>query len=62
MIGSVVSMEVAPAAAMGAKRPKKRTKTGATNSAITSLIILDKSAMVPASAPLYSVIKMLERE
>lgn len=62
IIGSVVSIVVAPPAEMGAKLPNQRTSNGAANKVSISRLILASSAMVPSSAPLYSVMKMLESE
>ncbi|OKZ07875.1 MAG: hypothetical protein BHV71_04245 [Bacteroides sp. 41_26] len=62
MIGRVVSIVVAPPAEMGARRPKYLTNNGAQSRAIISRMMFDKSAIVPNSGPLYSVIKMLESE
>ena len=62
IIGSVVSIVVAPPAEMGAKLPNQRTSNGAANKVSISRLILVSSAMVPSSAPLYSVMKMLESE
>ena len=62
IMGSVVSAVVAPPTDIGASLPKYFTRTGANSKAIISLIILDKSAMVPNSAPRYSVIIILDSE
>ena len=62
MMGSVVSIVVAPPAEMGARLPNQRTSNGAKSKVIISRVILDNNAMVPNSGPLYSVIKMLDSE
>ena len=62
MMGSVVSMDVAPAAEMGANLPKYLAMSGASVRVSTSLDMLASRAMVPSSAPLYSVMIMLESE
>lgn len=62
IIGSVVSMVVAPPDEIGARLPNQRTSKGAHSKVIISREILESKAMVPNSAPLYSVIKILERE
>ncbi len=62
MMGSVVSMVVAPPTEMGASFPKYLTRNGAASKAMISRKMLDSKAIVPNSGPLYSVMKMLERE
>ena len=62
MIGNVVSMVVAPPEAIGARLPNQRTSKGAHNSVMISRKILDNKATVPNSGPLYSVIKILDKE
>jgi hypothetical protein len=62
MMGSVVSIVVAPPAEMGARFPNHRTSNGAASSVRISRLILASRAMVPNSAPLYSVMKILESE
>ncbi len=62
MIGSVVSIVVAPPAEIGDRFPNHLTIRGARSRVIISRLILDNRAIVPSSAPLYSVMKMLERE
>lgn len=62
IIGKVVSMVVAPPAAIGASFPKYFTITGAKSNVIISRRILASNAMVPNSMPLYSVIRILESE
>ncbi len=62
MMGKVVSMVVAPPDEIGARLPNQRAIKGAHNRVMISLAIFDKSAIVPNSAPLYSVMKMLESE
>lgn len=54
MMGSVVSMEVAPPAAIGANTPKNLMSSGASNKVMISLTMFDSKAIVPNSAPLYS--------
>ena len=60
--GSVVSIVVAPPTEIRASLPKYFTKKGANSRAITSRMILDRSAIVPSSAHLYSVIKILDND
>ena len=60
--GKVVSIVVAPPEQIGANFPKQRTRTAAPNKAMISRIILVVKAIVPNSAPLYSVIKILDKE
>ena len=62
IMGRVAPIVVAPPTEIGANFPKKRTRKGAASKAIISLIILDSRAIVPNSAPLYSVIIMLDNE
>ena len=62
MIGKVESMVVAPPAAMGASFPKYLTISGANSKVKISRNILASNAIVPSSIPLYSVIKMLDKE
>ena len=62
MMGSVVSMVVAPPADMGASFPIHITSNGASNRVNISRIMFDIKAMTPNSAPLYWVMKMLDRE
>ena len=62
MMGRVVSTVVAPPAAMGANGPNHRASNGASRRVRISRVILASSATVPNSAPLYSVIKIEERE
>ena len=62
MIGKVVSIVVAPPEDMGERLPNQRTISGAHNKVIISRAIFDNKATVPNSAPLYSVMKMLDRE
>ena len=61
-MGRVVSIVVAPPTEMGASFPKNFTNKGAQSKAMISRMIFQSSAMVPSSAPLYSVMKMLESE
>ena len=62
IMGRVVSMVVAPPTEMGASFPKNFTNRGAQSKAMISRMMFESSAMVPSSAPLYSVMKMLESE
>ena len=62
MMGSVVSIVVAPPDEMGARLPKHRTISGAPNKVIISRAMFESKATVPSSAPLYSVMKILESE
>mgnify|MGYP000009728946 FL=1 len=62
IIGSVVSIVVAPPAEMGARLPNQRTSNGAASRVSISRLILASRAIVPSSAPLYSVMKILESE
>ena len=52
MMGSVVSIVVAPPEDMGASRPKIRTNKGAPSKVITSRMMFAISAIVPNSGPL----------
>ena len=61
-MGRVVSMVVAPPEEIGAKFPNHRTNKGAHNNVIISRVMLESKATVPNSAPLYSVMKILDRE
>lgn len=62
IMGRVVSMVVAPPDEMGARLPNHRTMSGAHNSVMISRAMFDSKATVPSSAPLYSVMNMLESE
>ena len=62
IIGRVVSIVVAPPDDMVARFPNHLTSKGANSSVIISRDILDSKAIVPNSAPLYSVMKMLDNE
>src|SRR3712207_7417809 len=62
MIGSVVSIVVAPPAEIGARLPNQRTNRGAASNVSISLQILANNAIVPNSGPLDSVMKILESE
>ena len=62
MMGSVVSMVVAPPTLMGASLPKYLASRGAHSRVRISRQILASRAMVPSSAPRYSVMKMLDSE
>ena len=59
--GSVVSIAVAPPEAIGASFPKHLSIKGVANKVITSLKILDKSAITPKTLPLSWVINMLDK-
>ena len=62
MIGNVVSMVVAPPTLIGASLPKYFASSGAHSRVRISRQMLARRAMVPSSAPRYSVMKILERE
>ena len=62
IIGKVVSMDVTPPDEIGARGPKALVRTGDKSRVTISRMILASNAIVPSSAPLYSVMKMLERE
>ena len=62
IIGKVVSIVVAPPDEMGAKGPKRFAIKGVSRRVISSRMTLANNAMVPSSAPRYSVMKMLESE
>ena len=62
MMGSVVSMVVAPPAEMGANGPKNLTRSGAPSNVKISRMILASRATVPNSGPRYSVMRMLDNE
>ena len=62
MMGRVVSMVVAPPILIGANLPQYFANNGAHSNVNISRMIFDRRAMVPNSAPLYSVMKMLESE
>ena len=62
MMGRVVSIVVAPPDEMGARLPNQRTISGAPNKVMISRAMFDNKATVPSSAPLYSVMKILESE
>ena len=62
MIGSVVSIVVAPPEEIGARVPKTLTRSGAPRSVMISLMIFERSAIVPNSTPFISVISTLDRE
>ena len=51
IIGRVVSIEVAPPADIGARRPKIVASTGAPRRVMISRNILESNAIVPSSAP-----------
>ena len=62
MMGRVVSIVVAPPDEMGARLPNHRTISGAPNKVIISRAMFESKATVPNSAPLYSVMKILESD
>lgn len=62
IIGSVVSAVVAPPAEMGANLPNHITSKGAKSNVKSSRIMFDINAITPISAPLNSVIKILDKE
>lgn len=62
MIGSVVSIVVAPPEEIGARFPNHLTSKGAASRVIISLEMFESNAIVPNSAPLYSVMNMLDSE
>lgn len=55
IMGSVVSMEVAPPALIGARRPKYLAMSGASSRVHISRVMLDSSAIVPSSAPCIGI-------
>ena len=61
MTASVVSIEVAPPAAIGAILPKNLTKTGASKIVIISRIRLEIRAMIPRKSPSICEIITLDR-
>ena len=62
MTGSVVSAVVAPPIAMADGAPKYFISSGAISMAVSSRMILAKSAMVPSSVPFTPPIMIAERE
>ena len=62
MIGRVVSIVVAPPAEIGARLPNQRTNRGVQSKVIISRMMFDSKATVPNSAPLYSVMNILDNE
>lgn len=62
IIGNVVSIVVAPPTEIGANLPKYLTSNGAQSKAVISRMIFDNKAIVPNSAPLYSVMNILDKE
>lgn len=62
MMGSVVSIVVAPPAEIGARLPNQRTSNGAPNKVKISRVIFESNAIVPNSGPLYSVMNILDSE
>lgn len=55
-------MVVAPPDEMGANGPNRLAISGASKRVIISRMMLASKAIVPSSAPRYSVMKMLESE
>ena len=55
-------MVVAPPVDIGANGPNHFANNGVSNSVVISRIILASKAMVPSSAPRYSVMKILDSE
>ena len=55
-------MVVAPPVDIGANGPNHFANNGVSNSVVISRIILASKAMVPISAPRYSVMKILDSE
>ena len=62
IMGKVGSIVVAPPAEIGASLLKYFTNRGANSRVIISRDMFDNNAIVPNSAPLYSVIKILDNE
>ena len=62
IIGRVVSMVVAPPTEIGASLPKNLIRIGAQSRVIISRAMLASNATVPNSAPLYCVMKILDKE
>ena len=62
IMGRVVSIVVAPPTEIGARGPNHFANNGAKSKAMISRMILLINAIVPSSAPLYSVMIMLESE
>ena len=62
MMGSVVSMVVAPPRVMGASLPNHLASSGARRRVRISRMMLARRAMVPSSGPRISVMKIEERE
>ena len=61
MMGSVVSIEVAPPDAIGASLPKYFTNKGVINNVAISRDIFDIKATTPSASPLIFVIKILDK-
>jgi len=59
--GRVVSIEVAPPAAIGASLPKYLTNSGAMSNVATSLMIFDSNATTPGTLPAILLIKILDK-
>jgi hypothetical protein len=53
---------VAPPTDIVESFPKYLTRKGASKRAISSRMMFDSNAIVPSSAPLYSVMKILDNE
>lgn len=61
IIGSVVSIEVAPPAEMGASFPKTRAKSGENTKVNISRMIFDNKAITPNVSPAISFISTLDK-
>lgn len=61
MIGNVVSIDVAPPEAIGARFPQYLANTGVINMVVISRMILERSAITPNVSPLICAIKILDR-
>ena len=61
IIGSVVSIEVAPPEDIGASLPKYFAKNGVSSRVIISLIMFDTRAITPIVSPLILVMSILDR-
>ena len=61
IMGSVVSIDVAPPEAIGAIFPKYFENKGVSNNVIISLEIFDIKAITPSTSPLIWLINMLDK-
>ena len=61
IIGNVVSIEVAPAEAIGVILPKYFANNGEANNVIISLNTLTRRAIIPNFSPRNSVINILDK-